>query len=158
MTVDQWPALIQEIFRVTRPGGYIQLCEADFYVRFPCSCCLISTTHFGPLMYCLTPESDDRKPYRQNFYWTQYVSCCFCYKRISYVLTISVAVCKIVENRGQDPRIALKLRPILVSAGFEDVVLEKRRVHFSKLTVSKLTCIERCASQNSDLFFLIRRW
>lgn len=84
-----------------------------------------------PAINLIYANSDDWESDPQSLYWQQYVWFIFNYLLIQ--LLIESSVCKVIENRGQEPRIALKLKPILVSAGFEDVVLDKRRVQFSKL-------------------------
>lgn len=91
---DDWTTVLQEIHRVTKPGGYIQLIEPELYVR-----------QLGP--------------YGEQ--WQEHGSIVFiCKLYIIHVLFFIVRQA-LRNKRGSDPDIATKLSQLLTELGLEEV-------------------------------------
>ena len=88
---DQWPSVIKELLRVTKPGGLIQMMEPDYRVteHDDIFCKVVSACKY------IVKRRNDRVIYKFFFF-------------------IVITIC---EAKGQNPRIGIELERLLREAG-----------------------------------------
>ncbi|RUP43546.1 S-adenosyl-L-methionine-dependent methyltransferase [Jimgerdemannia flammicorona] len=117
LRAGEWPAVLAELFRVTKPGGFIQLVESEVaYVTADPACYAHMEKRTSMVLTTWVWLVGGYRLYQDR-------SVTLCSSEIS-----AVVVCSILSMGGQDPYVATHLAALVPSAGFQLVTHEKRSI------------------------------
>ncbi|RUS34728.1 S-adenosyl-L-methionine-dependent methyltransferase [Jimgerdemannia flammicorona] len=123
LRAGEWPAVLAELFRVTKPGGFIQLVESEVaYVTADPACYAHMEKRTSMVLTTWVWLVGGYRLYQDR-------SVTLCSSEIS-----AVVVCSILSMGGQDPYVATHLAALVPSAGFQLVTHEKRSIAVVRLT------------------------